>query len=75
MEALFDLPKPPRPAPPRPAFTAPPIRMPALPLSCRACKRPLEDPWCDHSDLDPFGPAADRIIADVKAERDRRRTT
>lgn len=76
MDALFDLPAPPRPAPP-PARETPPLPTPDLPLSCRwrGCRGPLTG-WCRAVDALPetgSWSAADRIIAAVHAERDRTR--
>lgn len=66
---------PPRPSP-RPVRVTPPLPMPDLPLSCRWCGGPLTG-WCAAIDALPetgSWSAADRIIALIHAERDRRRT-
>lgn len=73
MDALFDLPAPTRPAPP-PARETPPLPIPDLPLSCRWCGGPLTG-WCRAADALPetgSWEAAQRVIAEIHTDRDRR---
>lgn len=73
MDALFDLPAAPKAAPRRRPSPAAPSPRRTLP-GCRACHGPLTD-WCRAVDALPetgVSGSADRIIALIHHERDRR---